>query len=157
MAVRQGKLDSFVEKTGSSPIAQRVQSGPIRHAAASKNTRHSPMSKPGGSSVNCGDRDDGSHTGRSAQRTESVATPGIHSQASSFSPLEAGRQNPPALHVSRGVHLSEVKGDLFSCPSSASLAHCVSEDMHMGKGIATLFKQKFGGIGELKSQGKQLI
>ena len=155
MAVRQSKLDSFVEKTGSSPRAQRVQSGPIRHAAASKNVRHSPMSKPGESSVNFGDRDDGSHTGRSAQRSEGVATSGIHSQASSFSPLEAGRQNPPA--VSRGVHLSEVKGDLFSCPSSASLAHCVSEDMHMGKGIATLFKQKFEGVGELKSQGKQII
>ena len=156
MAARQGKLDSFVvKKTDSSRRAQRHQSGPTRHAAASKNASHSPMSKPGGSSVNCGDRDDGSHTGRPAQRSEGVATPGIHSQASTFSPLEAGRQNPPA--VSRGVHLSEVKGDLFSCPSSASLAHCVSEDMHMGKGIATLFKQKFGGVGELKSQGKQII
>ena len=24
----------------------------------------------------------------------------------------------------------------------------------MGKGIATVFKKKFGGVGELKSQGK---
>ena len=150
MAARQGKLDSFVKKTGSSPRAQRVQSGPIRHAAAFKDARHSPMSKPGGSGVSYGDRDDGSHTGRSAQQTEGVATSSIHSQA--FSPLKTGRQDSPA--VSRKVHLSEVKGDLFSCPSSASLAHCVSEDMHMGKGIATLFKQKFGGVGELKSQGK---
>ena len=149
MAARQGKLDSFVKKTGGSPI---VRSGPIRHAAAFKDARHSPMSKPGGSSVSCGDRDDGSHTGRSARQTEGTATSSIHSQGSTFSPLETGRQNPPA--ASRKV--SEVKGDLFSCPSSASLAHCVSEDMHMGKGIATLFKQKFGGVGELKSQGKLL-
>ena len=154
MAVRQGKLDSFVKKTGSSPRAQRVQSGPVRHAAAFKDARHSPMSKPGGSSVSCGDRDDGSHTGRSARQTEGVATSSIHPQASTLSSLETGRQNPPA--ASRKVYFSEVKGDLFSCPSSASLAHCVSEDMHMGKGIATLFKQKFGGVGELKSQGKLL-
>ena len=47
----------------------------------------------------------------------------------------------------------EVKGDLFSCPSSSSLAHCVSEDMAMGKGVAVLFKKEFGGVGDLKAQG----
>ena len=46
------------------------------------------------------------------------------------------------------------QGDLFASSSSASLAHCVSKDLHMGKGIATVFKKKFGGVGELKSQGK---
>lgn len=48
---------------------------------------------------------------------------------------------------------TEVKGDLFGCPPHTSLAHCVSEDMAIGKGIATLFKRKFGGVGELKAQG----
>lgn len=48
----------------------------------------------------------------------------------------------------------EVKGDLFGCAESVSLAHCVSEDMAMGKGIATLFKEKFKSVGELKSQGR---
>ena len=48
---------------------------------------------------------------------------------------------------------SEVKGDLFTCPATASLVHCVSEDMNMGKGIATLFKKKFGGVAELRTQG----
>ena len=47
----------------------------------------------------------------------------------------------------------EVKGDLFSCPPTSSLAHCVSEDMAMGKGVAVLFKKEFGGVGELKAQG----
>ena len=47
----------------------------------------------------------------------------------------------------------EVQGDLFSCPISSSMAHCVSEDLAMGKGVATLFKEKFGGIRELKAQG----
>jgi O-acetyl-ADP-ribose deacetylase (regulator of RNase III) len=47
----------------------------------------------------------------------------------------------------------EVKGDLFSSSVGSSLAHCVSEDLHMGKGIATLFKKQFGRVDELKSQG----
>ena len=44
-------------------------------------------------------------------------------------------------------------GDLFSCDSESSLAHCVSADLHMGKGIAVLFKKKFGRVPELKKQG----
>ncbi|KAL4233673.1 ADP-ribose glycohydrolase oard1 [Mactra antiquata] len=50
--------------------------------------------------------------------------------------------------------LLHVKGDLFSCDESESLAHCVSKDMCMGKGIAKLFKAKFNGVTELKKQDK---
>ena len=32
------------------------------------------------------------------------------------------------------------------------MAHCVSQDLHLGKGIARIFKHKFGGISELKKQ-----
>lgn len=46
-----------------------------------------------------------------------------------------------------------VKGDLFSCPKTDSLAHCVSKDLAMGKGIAKLFKDKFNGVPQLKLQG----
>ena len=49
--------------------------------------------------------------------------------------------------------VNEVKGDLFSCPDDESLAHCISADIRMGKGIAVIFKNKFGGIEELKKQG----
>jgi O-acetyl-ADP-ribose deacetylase (regulator of RNase III) len=45
-----------------------------------------------------------------------------------------------------------VKGDLFTADASYSLAHCVSEDFHMGKGIATEFKKRFGGVKELLDQ-----
>jgi len=41
-------------------------------------------------------------------------------------------------------------GDLFT--SNTSLAHCVSVDLHMGAGIATIFKKKFNGIETLKQQ-----
>ena len=47
-----------------------------------------------------------------------------------------------------------MKGDLFRCPPENCLAHCVSQDMGMGKGIAKIFKLKFDGVGELLSQGK---
>ncbi|XP_064629783.1 ADP-ribose glycohydrolase OARD1-like [Lineus longissimus] len=51
--------------------------------------------------------------------------------------------------------LVEKKGDLFNCDDCESLAHCISADIRMGKGIATLFKSKFGGILELQSQGQK--
>ena len=51
------------------------------------------------------------------------------------------------------VIIIETQGNLFTCPSYFSLAHCVSEDMVMSRGIATAFKRKFEGIGELKAQG----
>ncbi|KAM6040772.1 ADP-ribose glycohydrolase OARD1 isoform 1-T1 [Theristicus caerulescens] len=48
-----------------------------------------------------------------------------------------------------------VKGDLFSCPQTDALAHCISEDCRMGAGIAVLFKKKFGGVQELLDQQKK--
>ena len=51
-----------------------------------------------------------------------------------------------------GFRLTEQTGDLFSCDESASLAHCVSECLAMGKGIAILFKKKFGRVADLKAQ-----
>ncbi|XP_009325673.1 PREDICTED: O-acetyl-ADP-ribose deacetylase 1 isoform X1 [Pygoscelis adeliae] len=66
-------------------------------------------------------------------------------------------------HVTMATHFSKdqeerikcVKGDLFSCPQTDSLAHCISEDCRMGAGIAVLFKKKFGGVQELLDQQKK--
>lgn len=44
----------------------------------------------------------------------------------------------------------EIVGDLFSCTDC--ICHCVSEDLNMGKGIAVIFKEKFGQVDFLKSQ-----
>jgi len=52
--------------------------------------------------------------------------------------------------------LQEIRGDLFSCSNSTSLAHCVSVDLKMDKGIAVSFKSKFGGLDELEEQKKQI-
>jgi O-acetyl-ADP-ribose deacetylase (regulator of RNase III) len=49
-----------------------------------------------------------------------------------------------------------IQGDLFSAPAHFSLAHCVSRDLKMGKGIATLFKQRFGRVPELRSQNRSI-
>jgi len=48
--------------------------------------------------------------------------------------------------------LEEVQGDVFSCALAASLCHCVSQDLAMGKGIAVQFKQRYGQVSELKAQ-----
>lgn len=51
------------------------------------------------------------------------------------------------------MSLSETTGDLFTQSSRTSaLAHCVSQCFKMGKGIALLFRQKFGGVDELLKQ-----
>ncbi|KAL1021041.1 hypothetical protein UPYG_G00007940 [Umbra pygmaea] len=47
-----------------------------------------------------------------------------------------------------------VKGDLFSAPIDEALAHCISEDCHMGAGIAVMFKNKFKGMKDLLEQKK---
>ncbi|XP_078663241.1 ADP-ribose glycohydrolase OARD1-like [Branchiostoma floridae x Branchiostoma belcheri] len=54
-----------------------------------------------------------------------------------------------------GFQLQQVRGDLFSCPETDSLVHCISQDCHMGKGIAVIFKKKFGRVEELKRQGQK--
>lgn len=48
------------------------------------------------------------------------------------------------------MKIEEVKGDLFT--SKQSLAHCVSADFHMGRGIAVIFKKQFGRVEELKGK-----
>ena len=55
--------------------------------------------------------------------------------------------------TSRRFALTEVCGDLFTAPPDHSLCHCVSRDFRLGKGIAKLFRNKFGRIDELKSSG----
>ncbi|ERE89939.1 Appr-1-p processing containing protein [Cricetulus griseus] len=55
----------------------------------------------------------------------------------------------------RVIEITYVKGDLFACSKTDSLAHCISEDCRMGAGIAVLFKKKFGGVQELLNQQKK--
>ena len=62
-----------------------------------------------------------------------------------------GQSRPTSKHINQG-QIIEVKGDLFSCPKIVSLAHCVSEDLRLGKGIAKIFRDKFGGIDEMRRQ-----
>ncbi|CAF3952913.1 unnamed protein product, partial [Rotaria sp. Silwood1] len=50
------------------------------------------------------------------------------------------------------MKFQEVQGGLFSDPSATSLAHCVSTDMSLSKGIATQFRDQFGRVDDLKRQ-----
>lgn len=47
-------------------------------------------------------------------------------------------------------------GDLFAAGPDISLAHCVSRDLEMGKGIAVRFKNLFGRVDELRAQEKDV-
>jgi len=60
------------------------------------------------------------------------------------------------LRTSSGFLLREVTGDLFTCPVTSSLAHCISRDYRLGKGIAKLFREKFGRVEELKKSGADI-
>lgn len=52
--------------------------------------------------------------------------------------------------------LVEICGDIFKAtPKYFALAHCVSADLRMGRGIAVRFRQLFGKVDELARQ-KQL-
>jgi O-acetyl-ADP-ribose deacetylase (regulator of RNase III) len=50
--------------------------------------------------------------------------------------------------------IKEITGDLFKVADDVSLAHCVSEDLEMGKGIAREFRKLFGKVDELRDQSK---
>ena len=93
-------------------------------------------------------------TPKEIQTVDSSTSPERHSNQpiQKTSPSEVGPLSSQLIQPML-MSFTEVKGDLFSCPATASMAHCVSEDLHMGKGIATLFKRQFGRVGELKTQG----
>ena len=48
--------------------------------------------------------------------------------------------------------LSEMDGDLFDAPTSASLCHCISGDCKLGRGIAKQFREKFDIMNTLKAK-----
>uniref|UniRef100_A0A8C4K785 ADP-ribose glycohydrolase OARD1 n=5 Tax=Aves TaxID=8782 RepID=A0A8C4K785_DRONO len=89
--------------------------------------------------------------------------PGSAPDPSAHAPLGTAEEVFTIAHVTMATHFFKdqgerikcVKGDLFSCPQTDSLAHCISEDCRMGAGIAVLFKKKFGGVQELLDQQKK--
>lgn len=60
---------------------------------------------------------------------------------------------PGEIRTSSGFWLRTIGGDLFTCPASVSLCHCVSRDFRLGFGIAKTFRANFGRIDELKASG----
>ena len=66
---------------------------------------------------------------------------------------EANRSTRKADTLQEGnMVVEERSGDLFSAPSSISLAHCISKDIKMSAGIAKAFRRKFGGLEILRQQ-----
>lgn len=60
---------------------------------------------------------------------------------------------PPVPRAHGRFELTETRGDLFElAEASWSLAHCIALDMRLGRGVATEFKRRFGGVDELQAQ-----
>lgn len=61
--------------------------------------------------------------------------------------------NPETSITDRSIgyefSLVERDGSLFWCPNDLALVHCVSQDCHMGAGIAKEFKNAFPTVGKL--------
>lgn len=70
------------------------------------------------------------------------------SETKTFAPKE----NKPAT----GFSFREVTGDLFHASPKYALAHCVSQDLQMGKGIAVEFKRKFQQVESLRQQDRKV-
>jgi len=47
-------------------------------------------------------------------------------------------------------NVAESRGDIFETDQSMALAHCVSSDLRMTKGIALEFRRRFGGLNQLR-------
>jgi len=59
-------------------------------------------------------------------------------------------REPPLRKLTGPSLVKHANGDLFS--STEALAHCVSRDLRMARGIATIFKRSFGGVPALAAQ-----
>lgn len=65
---------------------------------------------------------------------------------------ESKEEPLPDKNIISGFKINQISGNLFL--STDSLAHCVDKQFHMGKGIATNFRQEFGSINLLLNQNK---
>ena len=65
-------------------------------------------------------------------------------------PIKNNNLENKITQASSGFTLEIKNGDLFSSPDSSSLAHCISVDCKLGKGIAKIFREKFGRIKEIE-------
>lgn len=52
--------------------------------------------------------------------------------------------------------VKEEAGDLFNALIEYSLAYCVSGDLKMSRGIALLFRRKFGNVDVLRGQNTKI-
>ena len=65
--------------------------------------------------------------------------------------MPTGGQRPPDRKKGIRMEFREEKRDLFSVPEDYYLAHCISADFAMGKGIAVEFNRRFDMKNKLKA------
>ncbi|XP_014664184.1 PREDICTED: uncharacterized protein LOC106806688 [Priapulus caudatus] len=108
----------------------------------------------------CSEED--SHDSRLATSTADESHDGVEHSEDSNSRLAEGEDaeeeeiEEEDEAPSPNFHFREVKGDIFSASDTKSLAHCISRDRVLVKGISKHFKKKFGGAKDLKDQNKEV-
>ena len=92
-----------------------------------KTTQSAEKSTAGGSKTTA------ARSGLSHDTAASTASPGAGGAVTTGAGAgdEKARETKDSVATSS---ITEVKGDLFACSEQYSLAHCVSRDLHMGKG-----------------------
>ena len=91
---------------------------------------------------------------KSADSTPSKRKGGVVKEESSSKRPKLEEDENKEIRKDRKSKLVEEKtGDLFSSPSHMSLAHCISQDCAMRKGIAKQFVERFGQVDEIRKQG----
>ena len=81
--------------------------------------------------------------------SESSDTPESLNKAESYQTFLNSNDSPTS-------NVNEIVGDIFSTSSDTSLAHCVSADLKMSRGIALQFRRRFGQIQQMRQQEKSI-
>jgi len=75
-----------------------------------------------------------------------------HLEEIEFSDTYPGFLKADAAQLEPTLNVVELIGDIFETDLETVLAHCVSVDMKMNKGIALEFSRKYGRLDELRLQ-----
>ena len=96
-------------------------------------------------------------------RDQAIAAAHQHATAAEPAPVVATPDAAtPAVEPTRPdnqpdrCRIELIEGDLFETSGDVSLAHCVSQDLTLGKGIAQAFREKFNHINEMRDMNKQV-
>ena len=122
----------------------------LRHLC-SESKKHIDINVGGGSDEESEEANSNQKKAKSGDLTQSKRKGGVLMEEPSTKRSKIEDEKNKEIRKSQLVE--ERTGDLFSAPSYMSLAHCISQDCAMRKGIAKQFVERFGRVDEIRDQG----